>query len=212
MPDGDHDKTLALAGIFQSVNLVHGLARNGQLDEAEMTTCIESIFVTDPESVTAVYGSIVSLRHGLQAICNHFTTQSQREKRDFEVVRYVLACMQLSHKLARRSRVLGQIGAGIARASGQAEQFSSCHDNVLANLADIYTQTISPMTPRIMIKGQPEFLTNPRNVNRIRALLLAAIRSAILWRQCGGRRREFFYRRQRMVERANILLEQLADL
>ncbi len=207
----EHDKILALAGIFQSVSLVHGLARKGHLDEAQMATCIESIFATDPESVIAVYGSVAALKQGLRSICDHFSAQSQREKRDFEVVRYVLACMQLGHKLAGRRQLLGQLGEGIARAAGQAEQFSSCHDNVLANLADIYAQTISPMKPQIMVKGQPEFLTNPRNVNRIRALLLAAVRSAVLWRQCGGRRREFFYRRQRMVRQADSVLAQIHD-
>jgi high frequency lysogenization protein len=39
-----------------------------------------------------------------------------------------------------------------------------------------------------MVKGEPTRLTETGVANQIRALLLAAMRSAVLWRQCGGTR------------------------
>ena len=70
--------------------------------------------------------------------------------------------------------------------------------NILAGLADIYSTTISTLSPRIMVRGEPLHLQNPENINRIRALLLAGIRSAMLWRQCGGRRLQILLGRKRL--------------
>ena len=66
-----------------------------------------------------------------------------------------------------------------------------------ANWYEIYTQTISTLKPRVLIQGDPECLQIPQNVNRIRSLLLAGIRAAMLWYQMGGSRWRllFFYRR-----------------
>lgn len=202
----ENDKALALAGIFQAATLVDRLARTGQADEADMTVCLASILATDPDDVPSVYGGVEGLRTGMEAICHYFGTPTTDGRRDFEVVRYVLSCMQIAHKLARRAEIRRAIAGGIERVRPQVERFTITHDNVLANLADVYTNSISQIRPRIVVKGQATHLTNPRQINRVRALLLAAVRSAVLWRQCGGRRLEFFYRRRFMVRQARRML------
>ncbi len=58
--------------------------------------------------------------------------------------------------------------------------------DLAARLAKLYSDNISPLRPRIIVEGNPNFLQQPTQVNQIRALLLAAIRSAVLWRQLGG--------------------------
>ncbi|MGE3106433.1 MAG: DUF489 family protein, partial [Lysobacterales bacterium] len=52
----------------------------------------------------------------------------------------------------------------------------------------IYGEHLSTLTPRVMVSGEPALLKQPRLVCRIRALLLAAVRAAVLWRQSGGSR------------------------
>ncbi len=200
------DKAMALAGIFQAATLVDRLARTGQADEADMAVCLGSILVTDPADCASVYGGLEGLRTGMEAICHHFGTPPTAGRRDYEVVRYVLSCMQIAHKLDRRPEVRRALGSGIERVRPQTGHFPLTHDNVLASLADLYTNSIGRIRPRIVVKGQVAHLTNPRQINRVRALLLAAIRSAVLWRQCGGRRLEFFYRRRLMVTQARRLL------
>ncbi|GAM56239.1 hypothetical protein JCM19232_5254 [Vibrio ishigakensis] len=44
---------------------------------------------------------------------------------------------------------------------------------------------------------------------KVRALLLAGIRSAVLWRQVGGKRRHLIFSRKKMVEQAEILLARI---
>ena len=59
-----NDKTKALAGVFQAVQLVNELATTGQRDTHDFETCIRSIFETDPDNVDEVYGQIEYLRTG----------------------------------------------------------------------------------------------------------------------------------------------------
>ena len=44
------------------------------------------------------------------------------------------------------------------------------------------------------------FLNQSYTMNKIRALLLAGIRSAVLWRQLGGHRWQLFLMRHSMIE------------
>jgi high frequency lysogenization protein len=68
---------------------------------------------------------------------------------------------------------------------------------VTGRLAELYVSTLSLLTPRVMVNGNPQQLQQPPVVEKIRANLLAAVRSAVLWRQVGGRPWQLLlYRRQ----------------
>jgi high frequency lysogenization protein len=59
-----------------------------------------------------------------------------------------------------------------------------------------------------MVNGEQEYLSRPDIVNKIRACLLAGIRSTILWKQCGGTRWKFlFFRKKIQVEIQKLLKE-----
>ena len=77
---------------------------------------------------------------------------------------------------------------------------------MLARLADTYASTVSQLQPRIMVQGEPDYLNTPANANRIRALLLAGMRSAVLWRQLGGHRLKLLWTRKRIVACAQAML------
>ena len=61
-----------------------------------------------------------------------------------------------------------------------------------------------------MVNGSQVHLNNPENANRIRALLLAGIRAAILWRQSGGSRWKLLVQRNALLREARSLLAQAA--
>ena len=105
--------------------------------------------------------------------------------------------------------MLEQIRVGIERARLQSEHFSITHTNVLANLAACYSETISTLTPRIIVSGEQGHLSNPDVANAVRALLLSAIRSAVLWRQCGGNRFQLLFGRSKLLAEARRLLERI---
>jgi high frequency lysogenization protein len=59
------------------------------------------------------------------------------------------------------------------------------------------------------VQGQGEHLATAETVAAIRALLFAAVRSAVLWRQSGGGRFKLFFYRRRYGERARARLREL---
>ena len=84
--------------------------------------------------------------------------------------------------------MLNIIGERLDKSLTQLEMFGPTHENTLANLAEIYTDTISTFRFRIQVTGEHQHLQQPRVANQVRVLLLCAIRAAILWHQVGGRR------------------------
>lgn len=206
MAHSNRDRTLALAGVFQATRLVQQSATTGQCDEAALETSINSIFNTHPKDTEAVYGNALCVTLGLQLLVHELDAATR--DRNIELMRYVLSVLYLERKLSRQPALLQRVADGIERARGQTLHFPPTHVNVLANLADTYTSTVSTLNPRIMVHGNPGFLANPDVANTVRAGLLAAIRSAVLWSQCGGNRWTLLFGRNKLITEARQMLQQ----
>jgi len=198
-----NDSTTALAGILQAVSLVDQIARNGLADQSALETSINSLFISDPENTIDVYGDARQLHAGMRTIIEQF---SSPDKRNIEIMRYTIAVIVLERKLNKLPGILEKISTGIEKSRAQAEHFTRTHENIIASLAQLYTDTISKLTPRIIVHGEHGHLSNPNNANKVRALLLAAIRSAVLWRQCGGNRWQLLLKRKAITDAANKLI------
>jgi high frequency lysogenization protein len=104
------------------------------------------------------------------------------------------------------------IRSGIVTAQTQMKFFASdapaddVHPALIEKLAGLYSQTISTLVPRIMVSGEHGHLSNPATAARVRAALFAGIRSAVLWRQLGGRRWRLLFQRARIVHTASEML------
>lgn len=201
-----NDQTLALAGVFQAAALVQQVAHTGQCAESSFETSMRSLFATDPDSTLGVFGELKDLREGLSTLASVLSEQNR--KQDIEILRYALNLLHLESKLNRRSDMLEVIGSRIDQARHTAQHFGYSHGNLVANLASIYTDTISTFRMRIQVTGDPGILQREDNAARIRALLLAGIRSAVLWRQCGGRRWQLVFTRRKVTATARELAEQ----
>jgi high frequency lysogenization protein len=57
------------------------------------------------------------------------------------------------------------------------------------------------------VRGDPLHLQNPDNQNRVRALLLAGIRAAMLWRQVGGTRWQILLKNKQILADARRYLD-----
>ncbi len=199
------ERIIGLAGIFQAADVVDQLARTGYLNTDDFETCIKSLFIRDPESTISVYGSIHKLQRGFEVLERTFSNHRSLENRD--VIRYGLGVILLQMKLAKRSEMLYSIATRLEAAESQIEHFSLTHDNVIANLADIYTDTISKFQYRIQVTGEYHYLQQARVANQVRALLLAGIRAATLWRQCGGNRLQFLLHRKKIQKTSQELAQ-----
>ncbi len=192
------NQTIALAGIAQAAALVQQLATTGTVDSAALESSIASLFISDEHGVENVFGGLSGLKLGIEQLNDQMTGLKIANP---EQARYAASLVFLENQLSKQPAMLKTIFAGIERAQTQSEHFGLLHENVLANLGDIYHTTLSTLQPRIMVNGEQEYLSKPDTVNKIRACLLAGIRSAILWRHCGGTRWKFlFYRKKIQAE------------
>jgi high frequency lysogenization protein len=189
----NEDRVLALAGLFQASALAHQLANEGRCDDLALDASLASVFRIDAPSVIGVYGNVSGLRVGLRTLIG----QLDENSRDMAVTRMVVTVMRLERSLAHHKDLLDQLQQGIVSAKRQVEHFGLNSPQVFSRLAELYAGTLSTLRPRVMVTGNPQWLQQPAMVERVRASLLAAVRSAVLWRQIGGRQWQLlFHRRQ----------------
>ncbi len=201
-------RTLALAGVFQTATLVKQLARQGRVEENAFKASMESLLKLDADSTEAVYSGVVGVQLGLNALCAELGKQV--ELRDPEVFRYAFSVLAVEQSLKKRQDLLEKIRSGIEQAIEQVKVFGSAtHTNMIARFADIYTQTLGTFTYRIQVHGDPRYLQNPDNANKVRALLLAGVRSSVLWQQKGGSRLQLFFGHGKLCRQARQYLNQI---
>lgn len=203
MASPNRDNSLALAGIYQSVSMVKQVARTGMVEIQPFAASINSIFTLDAESTEDVFDGVSGVGYGIDLLLRELKGESRQK--DTELMGYSIGLIHLEKKLGRQPKMLQQIQEGIEAAKEQTDHFPPTHDNIIARLADLYANTISALGPRIMVNGEPVHLNNPNNANRIRALLLAGIRSTVLWRQKGGSRLSLLLSRRNIVENLEAL-------
>ena len=200
------NKTLALAGVFQSAYLVNQIAAKGVTDQHDLETIVRATLNLNPATTEEIFGSVDNMRTGLYALIDQLG--DQKTQKDMNIARYVISLLYLQKKLAKRKAMLEIITTGIERAKQQCEMFNLTHDNVLANLAGIYGDTISQIPPKIMVAGESSYLSSRSNADRIRAILLGGIRFAVLWSQLGGGRWQILFKRRAFVNEARRLLDE----
>lgn len=209
----DRDRTIALAGMFQAASLTQELARAGKAERAALACTLSSIFVADAQQTEDVFGGLAGVVSGLEAIRANSDAQSSGQ--DLELARYVISMIQLESRLRRNKAVMDRLSEGVDGLRNQAEYFRKAsgedeiHSTVIDNLADLYGRTLSNLPPRIMVSGEPEHIRSDVIAARIRAVLLAGVRAAVLWRQTGGRRWHLVLKRNRFRDEARRLLDEL---
>lgn len=196
------ERVIALAGALQATSLARSLALRGDADVASMRASMASIFKIDSDNAADVFAGVTNLRLGLETL----VAQVETGTRDLVLTRLLINVMRVEGVLARRSDVLETLRSGI-------EVIARDHDtqdplDATTELAKLYSRTLSTLRPRIMVEGNPHFLNNAASVDRIRALLLAAVRATVLWRQLGGSQLRLFFRHRQYAMMARGLLAQ----
>jgi high frequency lysogenization protein len=200
--------TIALAGIVQALSLVKELAHTGKINETAFQTCIQSVFATNPENATTVFGDLANIQLGLEKLLQSYSPKSASAR---ITIQHTLAIMSLQKKISRSPKTLTTLSQKIQQAKKQADYFSLTHPNVLANLGDTYLNIINSFRFRFFIMGNQRVLSVRGNIDKIRALLLSAVRAAVLWRQMGGSRLQLIFAHKQIKASAKKLLAQLKE-
>ena len=181
-----NDKAMALAGLLQCGHLVSGIARSGLVAEDSMSGSLASIFVTNPDETIDVYQNGTGVRTGLRLLIEILDDGNYAEHS--ETIRYSHTLIKLEKRLRSKREILHRVGAGIRdiQEHQTLNGLTANSEEILERLSSLYEHTLSAVEPRIRVLGLQKHLRNEKNTNRIRSLLLAGLRSAVLWRQLGG--------------------------
>ncbi|MBN8716456.1 MAG: high frequency lysogenization protein HflD [Xanthomonadales bacterium] len=196
------DRVLALAGLLQALAQVRRIADTGQSDQVQVQTALESVFQIDARDTESVFGSARELRIGLRQLRDYLASGSKDEA----LGKLALAVLQLERRFIRNTALADKVQAGLRRIAPRADDIGHAHPDVIADLARLYADTLSTLRPRVMVQGNPHYLGQAGVVAEIRALLLAALRAAVLWRQLGGSLWDFVFARRQMAAALDALL------
>ncbi|HEX6833366.1 MAG TPA: high frequency lysogenization protein HflD [Rudaea sp.] len=195
------ERVVALAGVFQAAALAREVATRGSCDASAMQTSLESVLKIDAETPADVFGGISGVRRGFEEMI----AQLDDTRRDLAMTRMIITALRLERALSKRSDMLDALRTNIA-AIDQRFGGDPAQANLAGRLGQLYSQTLSNLRPRIVVEGNPAYLTQSAKVDLIRALLLAAIRAAVLWRQLGGSQLRLIFRRKQYAMLARGLL------
>jgi high frequency lysogenization protein len=190
-------QVLALAGIAQAARIVDQVAKSGSYPLEFLEASIHSLFEFEPDTTADIYGGTAGVKLGLQNLSALLASQQEPESR--EIVRYLFSILHLERKFAARHDMVEVVHSRLEHASFKADHFATNIDDICRNISGIYQDTLSHLRYRINVTGSAEHLHEERNANLVRALLLAGIRSAFLWRQLGGRRWKLPLQRRQLL-------------
>ncbi|QSX80059.1 lysogenization protein HflD [Agrilutibacter solisilvae] len=196
------ERVLALAGLAQALAQVRRIADTGQAHAEVLGTALDSVFRIDATDAAQVYGGEQSLRNGLVLLRDYFDGSMP----DDQLPRLAMAVMQLERRFVRDDEMARRVQAGIRAQADAAQRLGSTHPEVLNALGALYADTLSHLRPRVLVQGNPHYLGQAPVVAEVRAVLLAAVRSAVLWRQMGGSLWDFFLRKREMGAAVRALL------
>ncbi len=198
-------QALALAGVFQAAELVRQAAQHGTWSGYAASASLDSLFRLESDSVEEVYGGSERLRLGLETLAGVLGGEDSHA----QSLQYAVALLQLQRKFMRDGAMMQEVGIALERIEREtaALEEPQREEQRAEAVADLYTRTVSTMTPRIVVNGNPRYLQTPRTVAWIRALLFSGLRSGVLWQQLGGGRFKLLFGRRRLLEETRQLLE-----
>lgn len=200
------NRTLSLAALLQCCAQVKQIAESGQSDLQQARTLLTSVFDKNADTIEEIYAGQDNLKPGL-LLLNDYLNTGRGGAQDMELTRYAINLLYLQGKLEKNSSQGEAMLNELQEASKQLDYFDDVlHSSVVGRIADCYQKYISPLGGKIIVKGDQRHLENQDNAALIRALLLAGVRAAVLWRQAGGSRLKLLFQRTGLLKETHALL------
>lgn len=194
------ERTIALAGVLQACEQVQALARTGVADASVYASSMQSVLVLDALNTPAVFGGLGGIRSGLKLLEDGILNSPAVS--DLEVLRYMMSILQLQNQLYKNQQKFNEFGQAVDRLS------SFSKDDLANACSEVYQTHISVLRPQIIVQGEQEHLQHDGVPEQVRAMLLAAVRSAVLWQQKSGGKFRLVWERTRMQNAAKSLRAQ----
>ena len=188
-------QNIALCAVAQCAALVHELAIGKEIRQSQLASAINPLLILNPESVEQVYPNLESLTLGfstLQSILG-----SNRVKQNSQIRRYITEILILRKSLSKNMIMQSVVRAGLSNLEPIRPSLIDCmqtnqqeineQNYTFEEISSLYRKTLSTLKHRIRVAGKVQFLKNEIVSNKIRGLLFAGVRSAVLWHQLDGR-------------------------
>lgn len=202
------NRQIALAALFQSAQAVADLGKNGHCDSQVEQALLDSLFVFEPENTLAIYnGQLKNLAVGLNFLQQF--SQHPEQKHFQQVTRYVISLLNLEKQLSKNPQMQQVIHSRLKHIQFNQAHFSDNRQQLAAAISGVYQDTLSTLKFRIQVQGNAEVLQQTAVSDRVRALLLAGIRAAMLWRQLGGSKWQLIFGRKAIEGTSKQLLQQI---
>ena len=190
------NEVISLGAIYQASSEIKKIAWQGRINNKFIEPLIYSVYQTTSNEIEDIYINLKRLNTGLDFLRKQFV--GDVFSRDAEVDRYFEAINVLVKNMNKNSEIFSNLrGELSSHKENVTEDNLHEHAEFLSNL---YLKTISKINPRIIVNGDNIHLTDNKNASMIRALLLSAIRSFILWQQSGGNKFRIFLFKKKMAE------------
>lgn len=201
------DQAVALAAMMQALGQVNELASEGSCDQQVFQHNMAPLFLAPSESAIKSFGELSALKNGLEMMLDINSPGDSNKTRT--ALNYAISVLHLERQLRKNPEMLSVISNRLQHASYNTQHFETDPHAIAASIAAIYQDTLSTLSFRIQVQGNPLHLSDKYTADRIRALLLAAVRASRLWRQHGGSRLGLIFGRRRIQQRVQQLLSSI---
>jgi high frequency lysogenization protein len=203
MNHSKQEQALALAGLLQASRCVEMLATLGNTEKNWEKPLIDSLFVFDAPDTASVYGSVQELRPGLTLLLDLLRGQNANNMGN--IASLAMNTIILNKALSSNQDMLSILGSRLEHVANHRDIYND-ENPIYRAIAGIYQDTLSTLKFRIKVSGQVALLQRNDIAQHIRCLLLCAVRSAMLWRQLGGRRWHLIIGKGSLIKAAEQLL------
>lgn len=186
-------QALCLCALVDALMGVRELAHEGRTELETRSSLLAAIFEFDADSPVALYGASPRLVAAIAATEARF---AKGDARHDEVTRLAAQVLALSRRLRHRPDAGAKLMKALEPAIRQSQQFGLLHEYTVQSLAQAYVEAVSPLSAPIRIFGNATYLSQPRIAAQVRALMLAAMRAAVLWRHLGGNGWSLYFRQR----------------
>lgn len=202
-------RSLALAAVFQSAKLVHLLATQGA---SALLIHGESYDYLVSQSLSAQplpqrFQQVSALRLGLSSLERCLVQPYQsvpqtKQLRKNQILLYATSLLVIERKVFGHAPLVTLIDKQLPILRHRLQFFAGDlrHTALLAGMASLYLDSAGSLNMRLNVRGQQTELTNPANIDRIRACLLTGLQAAHTWHALGGRRWRFVLGRRQVMQ------------
>tara|TARA_Y100000768_G_scaffold382531_1_gene363060 strand:+ start:5199 stop:5807 length:609 start_codon:yes stop_codon:yes gene_type:complete len=192
------NETISLGAIYQASNEIKKIAWQGEINNKIIEPLIHSVYQTTSNEVEDIYINIKRLNTGLDFLRKQLV--GDVFSKDAEVTRYFEAIGILVKNMKKYPDIVNNLRNQLSDFSLDINQENLSEHAIF--LSNLYLETVSKINPRIIVNGDNKYLKENDNSSMIRALLLSAIRSYILWEQSGGSKFRIFIFRKKIAKLA----------